>query len=173
MKLLKSLSGKHSMGLHPSYESFNNKEKINIEKKRLEDTLEKKILAARCHFLRINFPRTYRNFIKAGLSDDYTMIYASQPGFRTGLCMPYKWFDLERNKQTSLTTHTSVVMEGTLRDYNKLTADEALEISLGLMNEVKKFGGEFISIFHNDSFTSKQKQWIKVYKSILDHSKIK
>jgi hypothetical protein len=155
------------MGLHPSYESFNNLEKISIEKKRLEDVIEKKVTSARCHFLRINFPETYRAFIKAGITDDYTMIYASQSGFRTGLCVPYTWFDLQKNEVTNLTIHPSAVMEGTLRDYNKLLPTQAIEVINELMQEVKNNGGEFVSIWHNDSFATNQQKWIDVYKIML------
>lgn len=170
--LLKSLSEKFSIGLHPSYYSLSKLENIEIEKKRLHDITLKSITSARCHFLRLNLPETYRAFIKNGITDDYTMIYASQSGFRTGLCMPYKWFDLERNEQTELTLHTSVIMEGTLRDYNKFSSKNALNTSLQLLAEVKKYGGEFISIFHNDSFTKNNIEWIDLYKSILNESKI-
>ncbi len=169
--LLKSLSEKFQIGLHPSYHSMIKLEKISTEHDRLENILEKKITSARCHFLRIKLPNTYRAFIKKGITDDYTMIYASQCGFRTGLCMPYKWFDLIKNEQTNLKIHTSVMMEGTLRDYNKLNPEKALEISLNLLAEVKKHGGEFISIFHNDSFTHKNIEWINLYKSVLKESK--
>ncbi len=171
-KLLKSLSVKHTMGLHPSYESHNNLEKIGIEKKRLEDIIGKKVTSARCHFLRVNLPETYREFIKQRITDDYTMIFASQSGYRTGLCVPYKWFDLQKNETTNLTIHTSVIMEGTLRDYNKLSAENAKHSTLYLLKDVKNFGGEFISIFHNDSFVPEQKDWIKFYKELLQTSKI-
>jgi hypothetical protein len=171
-KLLKSLSDKHKMGLHPSYESYNNLEKIGIEKKRLEDIIDKKVSSARCHFLRVNLPETYREFIKQGITDDYTMIFASQSGFRTGLCLPYKWFDLQKNETTNLTIHTSIIMEGTLRDYNKLSAENAKHSTLHLLQDVKKHGGEFISIFHNDSFVPEQQEWIEFYKELLQTSKI-
>jgi hypothetical protein len=170
--LLKSLSEKFSIGLHPSYYSSTILEKIEIEKKRLHTIINQPVTSARCHFLRINFPETYRTFIKQGITDDYTMIYASQCGFRTGLCMPYKWFDLEHNEQTELNIHTSVIMEGTLRDYNELNAKKALETSFELLSEVKKYGGEFISIFHNDSLKKNNTEWIDLYKSILNESKI-
>ena len=166
-KLLKGLSEKYSIGLHPSYESFNHPEKIDIEKKRLEDIIEKKVTSARCHFLRVKFSETYRSFINAGITNDYTMIYASQSGFRAGLCTPYKWFDLEKNETTELIIHPSTIMEGTLRDYNKLTVENANSIITDLMNEVKNFGGEFVSIWHNDSFVEKQKDWIELYKNML------
>lgn len=170
-KLLRSLSNNHSMGLHPSYESFNYPEKIGIEEKRLEDIIEKKITTARCHFLRVKFPQTYRSFIEQGITDDYTMIYASECGFRTGLCVPYKWFDLERNESTQLTIHTSVIMEGTLRDYNKYSQEKANEVINQLLEETKKYGGEFVSVWHNDSFIPSQKEWIEVYKKLLENSK--
>jgi hypothetical protein len=62
-------------------------------------------------------------------------------------------------------------MEGTLRDYTKLSSQNALKISLQLLAEVKKHGGEFISIFHNDSFSKNNSEWIKLYQSILKESK--
>ena len=171
-KLLKGLSNKHEIGLHPSYESFNHLEKIEIEKKRLEDIIEKKVTSARCHFLRIKFPKTYRVFINAGITDDYTMIYASQSGFRAGLCTPFPWFDLERNEITSLTIHPSTIMEGTLRDYNGYSIEHANATIHHLLSEVKKQGGEFVSVWHNDSFVPEQAEWIDVYKNLLQTSKV-
>ncbi len=171
--LLKSLSAQYTLGLHPSYESYSDQEKIEIEKKRLEEIIEKKVTTARCHFLRVKFPETYRTFIKAGITDDYTMIYASQCGFRTGLCTPYKWFDLEKNETTNLTIHPSTVMEGVLRDYNKMTAANAEVVVNQLLNEVKQFNGEFVSIFHNDSFMKGQEKWIELYRKLLVNSKLK
>ena len=171
INLLKRLSNEYSIGLHPSYESFIHPEKIVIEKKRLEDIIEKKITSARCHFLRISFPDTYRHFINVGITDDYTMIYASQSGYRTGLCVPYKWFDLQKNESTNLTIHPSTIMEGTLRDYTKYSPEKATEVISQLLNQSKKKGGEFISVWHNDSFVPSQKNWIEVYKNLLINSK--
>ncbi len=166
-KLLRSLSSTHTIGLHPSYNSFDHPEKIEIEKERLEDIIETKITSARCHFLRIKFPETYRQFIKSGITDDYTMIYASQSGFRTGLCTPFPWFDLERNTSTNLMIHPSTVMEGTLRDYNQYSPEKATAVINELLNQVQIHGGEFISIFHNDSFVPEQIEWIKIFKELL------
>lgn len=171
-KLLKELAADHAMGLHPSYQTFDDPERILMEKERLEVVIGRPVTSARCHFLRIRFPETYRHFIKAGISDDYTMIYASQCGFRTGLCVPYRWFDLEKNEATALTIHPSTVMEGTLRDYNKLPAAGAQEICRNLMEKVKVCGGEFISIFHNDSFVPEQHEWIAVYHDMLQQASV-
>jgi hypothetical protein len=165
--LLRKLSSGYTLGLHPSYQSFNEPERIEKEKNRLANIIEKKVAAARCHFLRLKFPETYRAFIGAGITDDYTMIYASQTGFRTGLCIPFKWFDLEKNAATDLIIHPSTVMEGTLRDYNKVSPATATRLIVDLMQEVKKFGGEFVSVWHNDSFVPEQNEWIDVYRKML------
>ena len=166
-RLLKSLSKNHELGLHPSYQSFEDFEKIKIEQNRLSEILEKKIAMSRCHFLRVNLQDTYRTIVKQGITDDYTMIFASQSGFRTGLCVPFKWFDMANNEATNLTIHTSVVMEGTLRDYKKYNKQEATNECLSLLNEVKNYGGEFISIFHNDTFVAEQTEWVELYETIL------
>ncbi len=166
-KLLNDLSENHNMGLHPSYVCYNNLDKIEIEKKRLENIIEKKVTAARCHFLRVKLPETYRAFINYGITDDYTMIYASQSGFRTGLCTPHQWFDLERNESTTLTIHTSAVMEGTLRDYNKLDAFEASHLIENTITKIKQVNGEFVSVWHNDSFTKENYKWVTVYEEML------
>jgi hypothetical protein len=79
---------------------------------------------------------------------------------------------LEKNETTSLTIHPSTVMEGTLRDYNGYTAEHAHSTINHLLNEVKKQGGEFVSVWHNDSFVPSQKEWINVYKQLLEKSKI-
>lgn len=168
--LLRKLSSHFTLGLHPSYGAFQKAAQVAKEKHRLENVIEKKVTAARCHFLRVSFPGTYRDFIKSGMRDDYTMIYASQPGFRTGLCLPFEWFDLEKNEASNLTIHPSTVMEGTLRDYNKLSPPNATELITELLEEVKKFGGEFVSIWHNDSFVPQQNDWIGVYKKMLNES---
>lgn len=169
--LIKHLSQKHLIGLHPSYQSYTQVENIETEKKRLEDIIEKNITSTRCHFLRLKLPETYRTFIQLGITDDYTMIYPSQCGFRTGLCVPYKWFDLEKNESTSLTIHTSSVMEGILRDYNQLKPNQAMLKIDNISNEVKKYHGEFISIWHNDSFAKNQKDWINLYTHLLETNK--
>ena len=58
-------------------------------------------------------------------------------------------------------------MEGTLRDYNKLSPKQATDYINKILNEVKKHNGEFVSIWHNDSFVKEQQEWMDVYKQIV------
>jgi hypothetical protein len=60
-------------------------------------------------------------------------------------------------------------MEGTLRDYNNISALDALDHIKPLIDEVKAVNGTFISLWHNESL-SNQKRWIgwnKVYEEMI------
>ncbi len=167
IQLIKSIVSKHKIGLHPSYKSFLNYKSLTKENNRLQQITNQQITNVRAHFIKVEFPKTYQNYITEGLTDDYSMIFTSQCGFRTGLCVPYPWFDVLHNKQTNLIIHTSVVMEGILRDYNKRSAAEAIIEIEQLINETKKMGGQFISVWHNDCFTKKNWPYAEVYQKML------
>jgi hypothetical protein len=50
----------------------------------------------------------------------------------------------------------------------KLTPQQGAETIAQLMNEVKAVGGTFISIWHNDSFTEENREWVKVYEEMIE-----
>jgi len=49
------------------------------------------------------------------------------PGFRAGICSPYNFYDLDIEVETKLRVHPFMVMDGTLKDYMKLTPTDAIE----------------------------------------------
>lgn len=165
--LILRLSKKYPIGVHPSYASFRHLEKIHEERERVEFIAGGAISRARCHFLRMKFPETYRALKYCEIRHDYTMAHSPLPGFRAGICTSHKWFDILRHEETNLHIHPSTVMEGTLRDYMKLTPQQGAETIAQLMDEVKAVGGTFISIWHNDSFTVENKEWVDVYEGML------
>ena len=153
VNLLKQTAQKYTVGIHPSFASSKKKgkKKFLIEIKRLEKITGEMPEKSRQHFLRLQFPRTYRRLIKAGIQSDFTMGYASQAGFRAGICTPYYFYDLKKERTTNLKVFPFQVMDVTLRDYLALTPEKAWEKTERLMNEVKNVGGTFISIWHNET----------------------
>ena len=152
-KLIRQTADKYSVGIHPSYSSSKKKRKRKVltEKSRLERITGQPVNISRQHFLRLKFPRTYRRLIKAGINEDYSMGYASQTGFRAGICTPFYWYDLKKETATNLLLYPFQVMDVTLRDYMNLTPAKATEEILALMEEVKNAGGIFIGIWHNET----------------------
>lgn len=167
-KLIRELSRKYIIGIHPGIASHSSITRLQMEKQRLEEITGKICHASRQHYLKVNLPQTYRRLIEAGITDDYSMGYADDTGFRAGTCRPFKWFDLSNNTVTPLTVHSVMAMDATLNSYLNLTADEAIEHCSALMNEVKNVNGTFISIWHNDTLAERGiwKGWRRVWESI-------
>lgn len=167
--LIKNISSKAETGIHPSFASNQNAEKIKVEKKRLRGISGKEVTKSRQHFLKLKFPDTYRNLIAAGITDDYTMGFADEIGFRAGICTPYKFYDLEKEEETNLTIHPFAVMDGTLNNYMKLSPEQALEKVKQIVNEIKNVNGEFITIWHNETLSDwrEWKGWKDVYEKVI------
>ena len=83
------------------------------------------------------------------------MGYSCLPGFRAGICTPYFHYDLERETTTNLLVVPFQVMDGTFTHYLKLQPDKAWEKIRNIMEEVKKVGGTFVSVWHNETVNNK------------------
>ncbi|MCF8364913.1 MAG: polysaccharide deacetylase family protein [Bacteroidales bacterium] len=163
--LIKSLGDYAEVGIHPSYDSNDSFDKLKTEIERLSKILNREITKSRQHFLKLTFPSTYRNLINLDITDDYTMGYAAEPGFRAGICDPYYFYDLDLETETNLLIHPFQYMEGTLKDYMYKTREQSLEIIKMLIDEVKAVDGTFVSLWHNESLSNANhwKGWHEIY----------
>jgi hypothetical protein len=98
------------------------------------------------------------------------MGFASLAGFRAGTCTPYPFFDLSRNQCTELIIHPFQVMDVTLKNYLHLNPEKAGKLVEGLMLEVKKVNGTFVSLWHNESLKDSGQWlgWRKVFEQIQE-----
>lgn len=172
--LIKFLADFGEVGIHPSYASNQEPLKLRLEINRLSGILHREIRSSRQHFLRINLPHTYQRLIDLDIRDDYTMGYPDQPGFRASICTPFFFYDLDLEIETPLKLHPFCLMDGTLKDYMKLQPEETYPLITKLIDEVKAVRGEFITIWHNESFAENDrwKGWRKVYEFILDNAAV-
>ena len=154
--LIQNTKDKYDVGIHPSFASSKKrgKKKVKLEKKRLVKISANEILKSRQHFLRLNFPKTYRRLIKAGITEDYSMGYSAQPGFRAGICTPYYFYDLKKEKTTNLLIVPFQIMDGTFLHYLRLSPEDAFVEIENIMTEVKNVGGTFVSVWHNETVTN-------------------
>ncbi|NQX96970.1 MAG: hypothetical protein HRT73_03700, partial [Flavobacteriales bacterium] len=170
--LIKSISDNNRIGIHPSYASNNNIGKITKEKNRLQTISQKEVRRSRQHYLKLNLPHTYRNLINNGITEDHTMGYAEQSGFRASICSPYYFYDLEKEEETTLLLFPFTTMEATFQYYLKSTPEEAIKHINKLMQKVKEVNGTFISVWHNESLSDEGiwKGWKIVYEKMLKES---
>jgi hypothetical protein len=171
--LILKIAGKYQVGLHPSFMAGEDGSFVKSEAGRLHSILGKEVSFSRFHYIRLTMPWSYNNIIKAGISEDYSMGYPDEPGFRAGIARPFLFYDVSVDRQTNLRVIPFQVMDGTLYDYKNLDYEKSKEIILKLINETRKVGGLFVSIWHNTSVleTSECKGWREVFEFMIKNQK--
>lgn len=169
-RLIASISTVCEVGIHPSYASNEKPWLFETEKQRLENIIRKPVSKSRQHYLKLKFPKTYQTAMKSGITNDYTMGFASLAGFRAGTCTPFSFFDLSVNKSTGLVIHPFQTMDVALKNKLHLNPQTAWQLIEELMLEVKKVNGTFISLWHNESLSDSGlwPGWRKVFEQILE-----
>lgn len=168
--LIKKLAESYTIGIHPSYYTADNYILLKEEISRLENIIAKQVNISRQHYLKFNLPATYRHLINNGITEDYSMAYASHPGFRAGTCSAFNWFDLEKNTETNLKIYPTSLMDGTLNEHMHLRIDEAIIESEKIINTIKKYKGCFIPLWHNNTLseTGIWNGWRKVFEAQIE-----
>lgn len=170
--LIKSIADYADVGIHPSYASNTDKEQLRKEIRRLSKVLKREIVKSRQHFLKVSFPETYRNLIEFDIVEDYSMGYASEIGFRASICTPFPFYDLDLDMPTRLTLYPFAMMDGTMKDYMKLTPKQSISRAKALIDEVKAVNGTLITLWHNQSVNDKEEWagWRSVYEEIVSYA---
>jgi len=170
--LIKTISKHSEIGIHPSYSSNDNINIVEKEINRLNKITNQNILKSRQHFLKLKLPTTYNNLIENGITSEYTMGYAEENGFRASICSPFYFYNLNKEKETSLQIFPFTVMEACYQYYKKLTPNEVILNIKELMQKVKDVNGTFISVWHNESLSEKGAWvgWKIVYEKMLKES---
>lgn len=136
------------VGLHGSYRSYDNSELLAVEKARLEKVSGASITHSRQHYLRFG-AETPSVWQACGITDDYTLCYAEQPGFRCGTCHPYPLYDLTHDRPTEIIEHPLIVMDGSLLEYLHASIEESNDIIDHLRARCEAVEGDFIILWHN------------------------
>jgi hypothetical protein len=118
----------------------------------------------------LKFPNTYRNLIDRDITDDYSMGFANEIGFRAGISTPFNFYDLDHESETTLRVHPFAAMDATLNLYMHLSPDEAIEKVKQLISVTKKVNGVFTSLWHNETLSDEKqwKGWKRVYEEIVE-----
>ncbi len=172
-RYLKSINDFCTVGIHPSYQSNGSITIAEEELHRLEQILNIDVVNSRQHFIKLNFPETYRNLLDLEIEHDYSMGFAAETGFRAGICTPFTFYDLEMEVETNLTVHPFPFMDGTYIYYQNMPPEKALEEMLRYIETYRKYGGEFIPLWHNRIFSEKDeawKGWNSVYEEMVKNA---
>jgi hypothetical protein len=167
--LIKSIADYSEVGIHPSFGSNTDPSRLRKEISRLRKVLKRDIVKARQHFLMLHFPATYRRLIDHDITDDYSMGFSGEVGFRASICTPFYFYDLDQETTTKLMIHPFAVMDATLRYYMKVKPEDAMTYIDPLIKEVRAVNGTFMSLWHNESLSNMRpwEGWRDVYEQLV------
>lgn len=171
-ELVRDITDRYPSGIHFSYNCGKNHQLAAKEVQRFRKVTGRLPEESRQHYLLVTFPETYRTLENAGIRTDYSLGYASAPGFRAGISKPFRFYDIGREKTTNLTVVPFAIMDVTFKDYMKLTPSEAVKQIDSLIREVRNTGGNFVSIWHNSSLTERNgwEGWREVFEYTIRSS---
>lgn len=167
--LIKDISTKAIVGVHPSYTSNTSKELVTTEKNKLENITGKPVTKSRQHYLKLKLPQTYVTLINNHIDEDFTPGYSGMYGYRAGTCNSFLFFNLQENKSTNLRIYPFAYMDVTLNNYLNLDIEASKKIVSKLIEDVVRYKGIFIPLWHNSTLCDcgEWKGWREVFEHTL------
>ena len=151
-KLILKVYQHYACGVHPSYQAAERPAQLRREVERFHDITAQHPVRSRQHYLRLSFPSTYQALLDVEVKADFTMGYASEPGFRASCAGPFYWYDLSQERETPLELHPFCVMDGTFSRYKKWSNQKTITYLTDLIERCRKAKAPLVSIWHNSSF---------------------
>ncbi|MBT8301816.1 MAG: polysaccharide deacetylase family protein [Maribacter sp.] len=164
--LIKSIADYCKVSLATSYSSFNDSELLKKEKKNLEGVINRQVEYSRIRYNRVDVPQTYRDLVDAGFTDDFTMGYTHEIGFRAGTSFPFYLYDINMEVQQPIRVHSFAFHDYALHE--DTSSNDIINKVKALYQEVKKVNGSFISVFSNELLgTVHSLNWKETYETII------
>lgn len=152
----------HTIGMHGSYMTFRDPERLGRERRRLNAALADAgvlcdVVKNRQHYLRWDASCTPDYLEAAGFKSDSTGGYADLPGFRFGTARPFRMWSWQAMKPLHLIQEPLIVMENSLLSpvYMGLDHEAAASVALVLKRRALAFGGNFGLLWHNSELLSR------------------
>jgi hypothetical protein len=164
--LIKSVADYCIVSLAVSYTASEDLEILKEEKKRLSEVLHRPVKYSRIRYNRVDIPLTYRSLIEAEFTQDYSLGYTHEIGFRASTCTPFFFYDITLESQQPIK-----VCPFAFHDYAllKYTTEESLWKDLDeIYRSVKSVSGRLIPVFSNELLGGDQKtDWLALYEEVL------
>jgi hypothetical protein len=144
----------HVIGIHPSYNAYNDSMQFQKERELLEQITKEKIVEGREHYLRFEVPTTWQIWEDNGMEVDSTCGYADREGFRCGTGDEFSVFNILTREKLKLKERPLIVMDCGLFEYNGYTYKEAK----AKLNSLWKKSTLFTLLWHNSYI-----EYIKFY----------
>jgi peptidoglycan/xylan/chitin deacetylase (PgdA/CDA1 family) len=162
-------AGGAEIGLHGSYTSAEDPERLRAEKDALEE-LAGPVEGQRFHYLRVDPHSNLRTLDELGFDYDSSLGFSGAIGFRAGIAHPFRPWDFERERPLDLVEIPLAAMDATFEErYLNLSAREAEPHLMRLLEGATERGGGFSILWHTDRFDPASSQrWDRLYERLID-----
>lgn len=158
----------HNIGFHPSESTYANHSQFVKEVERLIQGAQLTSLIGRNHMLLIT-PATFRDWEMAHAKYVSNYGYQARNGFRCGIAVPFKIFDFEQRRMSSLTEIPFEVMD-TVMLRNKPSFDDALSDIIDIIRIVKEYKGTLCTNWHTNVYNMRAMQkYLKIYPALINY----
>jgi len=141
----------HHVGLHPSYNTFNQLDLLESEKAEFESRFNADSTTGRQHYLRFETPTTWQNWEDVGMKWDSTMYYSESLGFRCGTCREFPVFNVLTRQRLKLKELPMTFMDSSF--FKRIEAGESDQLLSELKeyaDVIKNHGGKFVLLWHTN-----------------------
>ena len=172
INLIKKIDARgYEIGIHGSYQTFQDREKILKQKIFFDEHMKKiginqKIKGNRQHYLRWDSHVTPDYLDAAGFEYDTSGSYADYSGFRYGTSKAFSMWGWQSQKKLNLKQYPLIVMECSFSHYMGLGfSEQALKLMQDLKKNCQIVNGNFSLLWHNSQLYEKNQ--VNIFKEIL------
>lgn len=141
----------HEIGFHAGFSTYDDARRFHSELSRVRSA-GLPIAGGRQHYLRWQTPATWRLWEAEGLAYDATLGYSSAAGFRCGTCLPFHPYDIENDREMSISEWPLIFMDATYL----ASWSEGMQVLDRVSKECQRYGGVLVLLWHNGN-------WSKLY----------
>lgn len=166
--------GDHEIGLHGSFNSFENSTILEQEKMLLEGSGDVEVIGLRQHYLRFSLDKSFDAWEVAGFAYDSTLGFADKTGYRAGISFPYQPFSKRKRSAYHFWEIPLVIMDTILLLEDKLflDANNAWSLIQEYLENTLLTGGCLTLNWHNNNIHPQDiTGYSQLYEKILGWAK--
>lgn len=142
------------VGLHPSFDSWENSAAMQEERLRVERACAAPVTSCRQHWLKFSWARTWCAQQQAGLKLDMTLGFNDRPGFRNGAALRFSPWDEARGAPLTIESVPLVLMDSQLYDYAEMDDAARAAVIQRWIGEVVEVRGTASVVWHPHTLSS-------------------
>lgn len=155
----------HIIGLHPSFNSYNDGKMFKSEKQALEKVANLQVTNGRQHYLRFEVPTTWQIWEDNGMQLDSTCGYADKEGYRCGTGNEFSVFNILTRLKLKLKERPLLYMD--VNRYDENLSENEIET---ILSQIIHSNQNVTILFHNSIFCQKDKDYKGIYEKVIKNA---